>query len=171
MPHFAPGDAVASRCTRCDDVTGHVIVALVGGEIIKVECRACGSVHKYRPPEGKAVDRPDSPRRVRQGANRSEVIKAAQTERAAREKRVAGSTSKPAGGVRAARAAEATENAWKAAMSGRSAAKPYSMNALFERDDVVDHPTFGAGVVQELVPPDKVRILFQDGLRLLRCAG
>ena len=42
-----PGDRIEARCTRCNDITGHVIVALVGGEIVKVECRACGSVHKY----------------------------------------------------------------------------------------------------------------------------
>ena len=45
-----PGDRIEARCTRCNDITGHVIVALVGGEIVKVECRACGSVHKYYPP-------------------------------------------------------------------------------------------------------------------------
>ncbi|MFR6517800.1 MAG: hypothetical protein ACLUPV_00325 [Bilophila wadsworthia] len=39
-----PGDRIEARCTRCNDITGHVIVALVGGEIVKVEC-ACGSVH------------------------------------------------------------------------------------------------------------------------------
>ena len=172
MPHFAPGDAVASRCMRCNDVTGHVIVALVGGEIIKVECRACGSVHKYRPPEGKAAARPDSPKRVRQGASRTDVIKAATTERAEREKRVAGLTKggSGTGGVRAARAAEALENEWRKAVGGRSAAKPYAMSEHFDRDDVVDHPTFGNGVVQELIPPDKMRVLFRDGARLLRCA-
>ena len=36
-----PGDRIEARCTRCNDITGHVIVALVGGEIVKVECRAC----------------------------------------------------------------------------------------------------------------------------------
>ena len=41
-----PGDRIEARCTRCNDITGHVIVALVGGEIVKVECRACGSEGK-----------------------------------------------------------------------------------------------------------------------------
>ena len=40
---------VTEMCIRDSDITGHVIVALVGGEIVKVECRACGSVHKYYP--------------------------------------------------------------------------------------------------------------------------
>lgn len=46
---LGPGDRIEARCTRCNDITGHVIVALVGEEIVKVECRACGSVHKYCP--------------------------------------------------------------------------------------------------------------------------
>ncbi len=45
-----PGDRIEARCTRCNDITGHVVVALVGGQIVKVECKACGSVHKYYPP-------------------------------------------------------------------------------------------------------------------------
>ena len=27
-----PGDRIEARCTRCNDITGHVIVALVGGD-------------------------------------------------------------------------------------------------------------------------------------------
>ena len=37
-----PGDRIEARCTRCNDITGHVIVALVGGEIVKVEFRRKG---------------------------------------------------------------------------------------------------------------------------------
>ena len=44
------------------------------------------------------------------------------------------------------------------------------MNASFAEGDVVDHPKFGLGVVREVLPPDKIQVLFRDGSRLLRCA-
>ncbi len=167
MPQYHPGDAVESRCLRCNDVTGHVIVALVGGEIVKVECRACGSVHKYRPPEGKAVARPDTPRRVRQGSSRTEAIKADQAARAEKAKRVAPA---PRTGLRGQRAAEALEKEWRDALVLGGAPRPYAMQERFTPGEVVDHPTFGSGIVKEVQPPDKMRVLFRDGLKLLRCA-
>ena len=43
------GDIVESRCSKCNDIMGHVILALVDGEIVKVQCKGCGGTHKYRP--------------------------------------------------------------------------------------------------------------------------
>lgn len=37
------------------------------------------------------------------------------------------------------------------------------MHESFAVGDVIDHPKFGNGVVQELLPPDKMQILFRDG--------
>lgn len=47
--------------------------------------------------------------------------------------------------------------------------KIYSMDGTFQVDDVVRHPAFGLGLATELVLPDKVRIFFDDGLRLMKC--
>ena len=72
-----PGDRIEARCTRCNDITGHVIVALVGGEIVKVECRACGSVHKYYPPAApKEAKGKTSVCRVKAGEARKEAVNA-----------------------------------------------------------------------------------------------
>lgn len=173
MPQYKPGDAVASRCTRCDDVTGHVIVALVGDQIIKVECRACGSVHRYRPPEGVKAERKETARRVRQGTERADAIREV---RAASASSFAAAVSPAAAkttGSRAAKAAMAVEEEWRRAiaLAPGSNARPYAMNERFAVDEVVEHPVFGSGIVREVLPPDKVRILFRDGPRLLRCAG
>ena len=167
MPQYNPGDAIESRCTRCDDVTGHVIVVLVGGEIIKVECRACGSVHKYRPPVDKAAPRPDVPRRVRQGTSRTEAIKTDQAQRAARATREPAATKS---GLRGLRAAEALEKEWRDALAKSGTPRPYAMQEHFAPGESVDHPSFGSGIVKEFLPPDKIRVLFRDGLKLLRCA-
>lgn len=47
--------------------------------------------------------------------------------------------------------------------------KSYSMNTSFKVDSLVDHPVFGIGVVQQLVGMRKVEILFESGLKLMRC--
>lgn len=47
------GQRIEARCTRCKDLTGHIVVSMLNGEIAKVECCACSSVHKYYPPAKK----------------------------------------------------------------------------------------------------------------------
>ena len=172
MSPYKAGDAVASRCMRCGDVTGHVIVACVGDEIVKVECRACGSVHRYHPPEGVKAPRKAAVHRVRQGTDRGDVIRKA---RAAEASSLA-AAAPPAGrttGVRAAKAAQALENEWRqtVALASGASARPYAMQERFAVGEVLEHPVFGRGVVREDLPPDKMRVLFRDGLRLLRCAS
>ena len=35
---------------------------------------------------------------------------------------------------------------------------------------LVEHPVFGVGAVVELFPPDKMDVLFREGVKRLRCA-
>lgn len=164
-----PGDRIEARCTRCNDVTGHVVVALVGGQIVKVECRACGSVHKYYPPvSARTAQEKTSVRRVRAGEDRRNVISAASP----------ASTIPEMKGTRTghassrARAAEEMEQSWQKAINLSAATpRPYAMDQSFAAGDIIEHVKFGLGVVQETVPPDKIQVLFRDGGRLLRCAG
>jgi len=46
------GGDVASLCSKCGDVW-HVVVAMVGDKIAKVQCKECNALHRYRDPEGK----------------------------------------------------------------------------------------------------------------------
>lgn len=157
-----PGDRIEARCTRCNDVTGHVIVALVGGQVVKVECCACGSVHKYYPPKTEKAAADDGVRRVRAGTDRRQAM-ASSSPRAAAPSRSQ---------AKAAAAAAAVENAWRTAMERPSApaARPYTMGMPLQQGDVVEHATFGLGTVQSVIRPDKAEILFRDGVRTLRCA-
>ena len=54
------GSDVDNQCTKCG-LTTHVVVAMVGTEIAKVECKNCGSVHKFRDPTAKKAVRKKSP--------------------------------------------------------------------------------------------------------------
>lgn len=183
---LAAGGRIETRCSRCNDVTGHVIVAMVDGEVVKVECRACGSVHKYRPLTKTAKPQSQSPavRHVRSGASRSEALDALHTEQASPKRSgqthsaVDPSRSEAArkaaltrAAARAAQEAQATEVAWKVAISCQTGGtgKPYDMNASFEVGEIIDHVKFGLGEVRSVTRPNKMEVLFQDGLRTLRC--
>ena len=161
---LGPGDRIEARCTRCNDVTGHVIVALVGGEIIKVECRACGSVHKYHPavPKG-AVRTKETVCRVKPGQDRKGAVSVARVE-------AAPARGEPRMSAAARKAAGDLEEAWRRSLNATAASpKAYAMDAVFEEGDVLEHPVFGLGVVQETPSPDRVQVLFREGRKLLRC--
>ena len=44
------GDIIDARCTKCQNVTNHVIVAMVAAKPAKVTCNTCGGTHRYRSP-------------------------------------------------------------------------------------------------------------------------
>ena len=48
-----------------------------------------------------------------------------------------------------------------------SSAKKYSIRGNFEKDEIIDHPQFGIGIVLSVIKTDKIEILFKDGHKLL----
>lgn len=48
-----------------------------------------------------------------------------------------------------------------------SAATKYSMKGNFKKDEAIDHPAFGIGIVLNVIQTNKVEILFKDGAKLL----
>src|SRR5215470_12279493 len=47
----AVGADVEALCSKCGDVW-HVVVAKVGEQIVKVQCKQCGGYHRYKSPHG-----------------------------------------------------------------------------------------------------------------------
>lgn len=45
------GDIIDARCTKCQKVTNHIIVAIADNKPAKVQCNTCQGNHRYRPPE------------------------------------------------------------------------------------------------------------------------
>lgn len=139
---------------------------MVGGEVVKVECLACGSVHKFRPLNKPARVKSQAPvvRHARSGVSREEAVAYSRSE-AARKAAVTRAA------TRAAQEAQATEVAWKMAMSRQAedSGRAYDMNSSFVTGEVISHPKFGLGEVREVTRPNKMEVLFQDGLRVLRC--
>ncbi len=67
---IAVADDILSYCTSCKIDLAHVVVAILGDRVKKVECNTCKKVHAYRIPKGekeakkkkKATRRASSPK-------------------------------------------------------------------------------------------------------------
>ena len=140
---LSAGSTIETKCTRCRTVMNHTIIAMVGDKIVRVECNTCHGMHNYHPV--KAVKEP--------AAAKGEQKKAASPRKAKAD---------PA----AAAAAE-----WAALHPDMDPGQaiPYDMNRAYRVNNLVLHPIFGLGIVQAVVPPNKIDVLFQVGKKRLRC--
>ncbi len=136
-----PGSFIQAQCTRCKAELRHTVVALVEGVPVRVKCNTCGGEHAYR------AQRAPSSRSV------------------PREREPARApTKKPPTGLHAE---------WNRQLEA-AAARPvlsYRANEKFVAGDVVDHASFGRGVVQRVVEPGKILVLFSGGTKVLVCGG
>jgi hypothetical protein len=151
------GDIVESSCRKCNDVTGHAIVSIVDNQIAKVECRGCGSVHKHRPAKNST------------SSQATDAANPGPKSKKAAPKGKKGPTAKE---KEAQQLAEQNFKEWQSKVNTRdpAEAKQYSMDQEFESNDLVDHASFGLGIVQRTIPPNKMDVLFQVGEKRLRCA-
>ncbi|MFZ5764885.1 MAG: hypothetical protein ACOY4H_04725 [Thermodesulfobacteriota bacterium] len=140
------GDDIDSRCLKCKALTNHTIIAMVGDKVAKVQCNTCGGRHNYRPAlaEKKTVA-------IRRSAGRTSASPA--------RKPSARHTTEPVAATFAEQLAD----------RDFSTAKPYSMSGNFAVDDLIDHPTFGFGVVIKKIGPNKIEVLFREQTRILIC--
>ncbi len=134
------GSDIESICGKCGD-TWHVVVAMVGTAIAKVQCKECGGLHKYRPVGGKAATKAGTRRKKAAGGGRSRK-KAAEAE-------PVGPTVDP---------------------DYKRDIRNYRADEHFEVADRVQHPTFGLGVVEESAP-GKVTVWFPSGRKKLAQAA
>ena len=142
---LSAGDIIEARCTRCRDILNHRIVAMVAEKVVRVECNTCGGVHNYYPPPTLKSPKTPGGSAVRKEASAPRVPKKdpAQSER----------------------------DEWASLRHNMriDRAITYNMNAKFKVNDLIDHPSFGLGVVKQIIVPNKMQILFEDGIKLLRC--
>lgn len=133
------GSEIDSRCLKCKDVTNHTVIAMTDGKVAKVECNVCGGRHNYRP------EKPESAGTAKRKATRAASIASAKLAK--------------------------TEALFEELVADRgpSEARAYSMTDIYKEGDLLDHPTFGMGVVTETVMPDKIEVLFRQESRLLIC--
>jgi hypothetical protein len=140
---LSAGSTIETRCTRCNGVLNHTIVAMVGEKIVRVECSTCHGVHAYHPVK--------TPREA--AAAKGATKKAA----APRKTKV-----DPEAAARAE---------WAELLLGMDSAQaiPYDMTRVYRLKNLLSHPNFGLGIVQLVIVPNKIDVLFQNGKKRLRC--
>lgn len=143
MKALSAGSEIDAWCTKCRLDLGHRIIALVDNRPKRVVCQTCGSQHNYRAP--KTVDRGV---RVRRPAKSGAAPKSRGARAQAEFDRVQG---------------------WEQRIAGKSldSFTRYSIDRVFETDELVTHKKFGEGYVVEIMGAHKVSIMFKDGLRIL----
>lgn len=50
-----------------------------------------------------------------------------------------------------------------------SKAQEYSMDSAYKTDTVIRHSQFGLGQIQRIIGARKMEVLFEDGLKMMRC--
>src|ERR1700690_950291 len=134
------GGEIEAYCPspRCKADTTHTIISMYEDEVRRVQCVVCGEVHAYRKPRGDAPEE---------------------------------GSAQPTGGDPPKRKPGAKPT-WEDAMSrvpenDLAGCRPYSIRDTYEQGDLVAHPVFDIGFVAELLPDNKVEIMFRDGPRIL----
>ncbi|MBP7865289.1 MAG: hypothetical protein KA419_05005 [Acidobacteria bacterium] len=130
---------IKSKCPKCKDVKLHTIVALKDEVVAKVKCQKCGSEHKYYPPQAEPAKK-----------------KAPAREKASRASDEKGQT-------------PAVSTEWLNAVANvaEDGFKPYFISGVYQANDFVLHPTFGKGLVQQVLGIGKMEVLFETGPRRL----
>jgi hypothetical protein len=155
------GGEIDSYCTKCKLDLTHRIIAMVGDEVKKVECKTCGSHHLYRRPKSEKLAAAALKSSKPAATARSNGSDGAGSE----EKR---SSSSRAGSAAAQRERDQTLH-WEKAIAGQpaSAFKPYRLSLTLGNGELIRHPKFGDGVVARVIDRGKVEILFKDGPRTM----
>jgi len=127
---------------------GHTIMSMLGSIPARVICRTCKSEHNYKPKKGIKEPGAVAPSRGSPGT----------TTRAPREAKVEKTVP--------------IEMEWMKQMNSNSSAiRVYAANESFKPGDRISHPTFGEGICQKIIFPNKVEVLFRMDLKTLIHAG
>jgi hypothetical protein len=131
------GGEVDALCTRCKLTLAHTVLAMVGEKIARVQCNTCGGAHAYR------------------GAPSASG--------ATSKTRSAGASSTATRASRASATAEARVTvSFEQRLAGRdlAGARRYNVRDAYALDEVIEHPTFGYGIVTA-VRSDKIDVVFK----------
>lgn len=145
---LSAGDIIDARCTRCREILNHRIVAMVEGKVVRVECNTCGGVHNYYPPP---------------------TVKEARATKVAKDSASARVSSSPRSSKKDPGEADREEWASLKPTMQIDRAQDYNMNGTYRVNSLIIHSVFGLGIVKRLIDPNKMQVLFQDGIKLLRC--
>ena len=148
------GSDVLSQCGTCKQSTWHVVFAMDGEDIARVQCKICMNYHKYRPAK---TDKASA-------ASKKPTGKSSSPKNKSTTRSTSRSTTK-----RTTKTAVANpEEIWEEAMKGHdfANARRYRIDEVFEKDNIIDHKKFGLGLVTEVMPT-KIAVVFRDGQKTM----
>ncbi len=165
---FVAGERTNSRCTRCKDITSHVVIVVVDNIPAKVECCACGSIHKYSMPNQEKKKKESGPLRVRANQSREQVVENANKSFSSTSSKISGSSQSKV--KKTSAKVHDYRQLWQEKLSKSFAeSKPYTMEVEVQLNDIVEHAVFGTGIVLEILGNDKAEFLFAEGVKVLKC--
>ncbi len=138
MAELKVGGEVDAFCTRCKMVLAHTILAVWAEQIKKVRCNTCMGEHSFRT----AQPGTKSAKARTSGASGSSAAKAIE---------------KP------------SASSYESLIAGKSraSARRYSLKEKFEVGELVEHPSFGLGVIAAVRGLDKVDVAFPGTVKTL----
>jgi hypothetical protein len=144
MGELKVGGEVDAFCTKCKLVLAHTVLAIWAEQIKRVRCNTCMGEHGYRRAGGSADSSSSSSSRPRAAR-----VTAAPKARAASEPAVAASYSELLAG------------------KDPAGARRYDVKLEFAPGDLVQHPTFGLGVVAAVRGLEKIDVAFPHSVKTL----
>ncbi|MFA5624801.1 MAG: hypothetical protein WC966_07075 [Bradymonadales bacterium] len=132
---------VEAKCGKCGE-TWHVIVAVAGGKIARVECKQCGGLHNYRPI---VKDRQTLSKNTRTAVAMAAPVDAKPVKRQPKTKVLVPTVA-----------------------ANQNEIRKYSISEKdFAIGDRIEHKKFGVGVVEEIPEQGKMRVCFETARVLL----
>ena len=141
MTQFSVGKEVLSFCGKCKLTLAHIIASMKGpNEVDKVICKTCKGTHTFKDPSAKKT-KPT-------------------IERVARSQGKSSSSRK---------VSEPHSVIWERAIqSSKENAQDYSIRVQFKTGDLINHPTFGQGIVERSIDSNKIEVIFRDDSKVLQ---
>lgn len=136
-PPKTGGDCLA-WCSKCKMELAHVIMSMVGPRPAKVICKTCRAQHNFKLAPGSATPLLRSARTgTRKTSEKAITIKVSEL--------------------------------WEKKMAERKsdAMKPYNVQHTFIVGDVIQHPNFGVGLVEDVKSNGKMTVLFREDEKTL----
>lgn len=136
------GAQIEAYCSKCKLDTIHFITAIEGTLVSKVMCDVCSSYHKYRSPKSGDVAK----------SSKSKVKSASTEKKAPKTRRT-----------------RSTKIDWPASIDkmDTDTAVAYNLTDTYEDVDLIDHKTFGLGIIRKVHSDTKIEVLFEEGLKML----
>jgi hypothetical protein len=125
-------------CKKCDSDRYHTVLAHTTSRTAKIKCEVCGSQKSYSLPK-KAAATGTGAAKVTRTSTRSETAR---------------------------RTSHNNEYATLLETHEKKAPVTYSIKGKFEKNQKIEHPKFGLGVVRD-VQNEKVEVIFADEVRNL----